>query len=109
MPDAPPKKHDLDDLLGLLDRAGVAAGRVNTAADICDDPHIAARGSLTRVRDPETGGSVLMQSPVGRFSSLDTEVRTAGPALGSDTLAVLSDQLGLDEEELAELAERGVI
>ncbi len=101
--------RDRDELLDLLDDAGVAAGVVNTAADICDDPHISAHGDLIRVPDPQSGETLLMQAPVGRFSTFSTRVDAAGPALGADTQRVLSERLGLSEPELADLAERDII
>lgn len=94
--------HDLQPLLKLLLDAGVAAGPVNSAADICQDPHIRSRGSV--VEAPRSGGdSVLVQAPAGRFSGFDTTVGHPAPALGQDTTDVLRDLAGLSTEEIDEL------
>lgn len=99
----------LDELLELLDAAGVAAGPVNTAADLFADPHIRARQSLVRVPDPARGkGSVTMQAPAGRFSGFTGSIDQPAPTLGQHTDEVLSG-LGFDPVTLADLRDRHII
>ncbi|QFY05809.1 CoA transferase [Nonomuraea phyllanthi] len=101
--------HDLEPLMSLLADAGVAAGPVNSAADICADPHVRARGSVVEVRDDRTGRTRLMQAPAGRFSGFDATIGHAAPALGADTADVLRDLAGLAEPEIHDLRHRGVV
>jgi formyl-CoA transferase len=101
-------QHDLDTLMVDLTAAGVAAGPVNSAADICTDPHIAERGSIVRVPDRH-GRSRAMQAPAGRFTGFEGTIRTPAPALGEHTDDVLRDLVGLDESEIATLHTRGVV
>jgi formyl-CoA transferase len=101
--------HDLDPLMALLLGAGVAAGPVNSAADICADPHIRARGSVVEVPDERTGRPRLMQAPAGRFSGFDADIGRAAPALGEHTADVLRDLAGLTDPEIKELRHRGVV
>jgi crotonobetainyl-CoA:carnitine CoA-transferase CaiB-like acyl-CoA transferase len=95
--------HDLEPLMAKLVAAGVAAGPVNSAADVCADPHIRARGSVTTVADR------LMQAPAGRFSGFDGVVGAGAPALGEHTDGVLRDLAGLAEQEIDELRHKGVV
>jgi len=95
--------HDLAPLMDTLVAAGVAAGPVNSAADLCADPHIRARGSVT-----EEAGR-LMQAPAGRFSGFDTDTGAAAPSLGEHTAAVLADVAGLREHEIEQLRHKGVV
>ncbi|MEQ3553239.1 CoA transferase [Pseudonocardia nematodicida] len=95
--------RDLDPLMDELVAAGVAAGPVNSAADICADPHIRARGSLLEV----DGRSV--QAPAGRFSGFTGTVPRGAPRLGEHTDEVLRKLAGLDEREIEELRQDGVI
>ncbi|MFE4250651.1 CaiB/BaiF CoA transferase family protein [Streptomyces sp. NPDC056910] len=100
--------HDLRPLAELLDAAGVACGPVNTAADICADPHVRARGSVVEVTDAHDGRTRLVQGSAGRFSGFEQTIDRSAPRLGEHTRAVLKD-LGLTEDTVDALADRGVI
>jgi crotonobetainyl-CoA:carnitine CoA-transferase CaiB-like acyl-CoA transferase len=79
-----------------------------TAADICTDPHMAARGDLVTVDDPVVG-PLRQQAPFPRFVGEDRPVPTGAPALGQHTHEVLTDLLGLDAATIAALAAAGTI
>ena len=100
--------HDLRPLMDKLTAAGVAAGPVNAAADICADPHIRARGSVVDVTD-DRGRTRPMQAPAGRFSGFAHTVGAAAPHLGEHTTGVLQDIVGLDAQKIIDLRNRGVI
>jgi len=101
-------EHDLEPLMEMFVDAGVAAGPVNTAADICADPHILARGSVVAVADAE-GRPHRMQAPAGVFSGFEPSIRTAAPGLGEHTDAVLTDVAGMTADDIAGLRADGVI
>lgn len=100
-------QHRRDDLVALLRGRGIACGTVNTVADICADPHIAERGNLTRVHDRELG-ELLVQAPVGKFSTITTRV-ASGPRLGEHTDEELLALDGITPDRLAELRAAGVV
>lgn len=101
-------QHDLDPLMEILVGAEVAAGPVYSAADICDDPHIRARGSIVTVPDA-AGRSRRMQAPAGKFSGFEPSIRTAAPDLGEHTDSVLAELAGLSGSEIEELRKGGAI
>jgi crotonobetainyl-CoA:carnitine CoA-transferase CaiB-like acyl-CoA transferase len=101
--------HDLLELVELCAEAGIACGPVYSAAEIADDPHIAARGSLVEVDDPETGKPVRMAASAGRFSGFQAQVRQTGPRLGEHTDSVLSTVLGYDRSRIDALRAEGAI
>lgn len=103
------QKHALAELIDLFDQAGVACGPVNSAADVARDPHIAARGSIVDVDDPETGKSVLMSASAGRFSGFTAQVREPGPKLGEHTDEVLSNLLEYSQSKIETLRSHGAI
>lgn len=78
-----------------------------TAADICTDPHMAARGDLVTVPDP-VAGPVRQQAPFPRFVGEPVPVPAGAPRLGEHTREVLSEWLGLGDDDLAALAASGV-
>ncbi|MEU0538918.1 CoA transferase [Nocardia sp. NPDC005978] len=100
--------HDAEPLLAKLHEGGVPAGRIYTARDMFADPHFAAREAIVRVAHPELG-ELPMQNVFPKLSVTPGRVRHAGPALGEHNAAVYGELLGLDADQLAKLAETGVI
>ena len=79
-----------------------------TAADIAADPHMAARGDLVEVADA-VAGPVRQQGPAVRMVGEQRPVPSGAPRLGEHTREVLAELVGLDDDELDELATDGVI
>jgi len=79
-----------------------------TAADIADDPHMAARGDLVSVDDPVLG-PIRQQAPFPRFVGEPAPVPGGAPRLGAHTREVLGELLGLSDDALDALAVDGVI
>jgi formyl-CoA transferase len=101
------KTHDLDDVLGALDRADVPSGRVYDAHDIVNDAHYAARRMIEQWRLPD-GKPMKIPGIVPKLSVTPGETRWLGPALGQHNDEVLS-ALGYSAEERAALKRRGAI
>jgi crotonobetainyl-CoA:carnitine CoA-transferase CaiB-like acyl-CoA transferase len=97
-------QHPLDEVLTALDKAGVPAGPIYTAADIVKDPHYAARGMLEQV-GPD---AVKFPGIVPKLERNPGATRWLGPDLGADTGRILDD-LGLSQDQQAELKARRVI
>ncbi|MEV6263750.1 CoA transferase [Streptomyces sp. NPDC051784] len=100
--------HDLGALTAILGKAEVAHGPVNTAADICADPHIRERGSVVETKDRSDGRTRLVQGSAGVFSGFEQVIGRGAPDLGEHTFAILRD-LGLSPTTIDGLADRGVI
>jgi crotonobetainyl-CoA:carnitine CoA-transferase CaiB-like acyl-CoA transferase len=94
---------------GALNEAGIAAGPVNTAPDVIDDPHVAARHMLVEV--PRTDGEppYLMPGNPVKLTKVAEGPETRVPWIGEHTDEVLRSELGLDEAALARLHADGVI
>jgi len=101
------KTRTVDEVLKVLDAASVPAGRIYTIADIAADPHYAARGMLQQIR-LDSGESLSVPGIVPKLSRTPGGQHRNAPALGQDTDAVLRE-LGLSEEQVAALKQRGVI
>jgi crotonobetainyl-CoA:carnitine CoA-transferase CaiB-like acyl-CoA transferase len=103
------RTQDADAAMALLQRAGVAAGRVADARDLCArDPQLAARGYFVDVPTPE-GRTVRLDGPPFLLSDTPAAVAGPGPLLGEHTDEVLRDLLGLGDAERAALRAEGVI
>ncbi|NNH68507.1 CoA transferase [Nocardia uniformis] len=99
---------DAEELLEKLHTAGVPAGRIYTARDMFTDPHFAAREAIVRITHPELG-ELPMQNVVPKLSATPGSVRHAGPELGEHNAEVYGELLGLDADQIAKLAQTGVI
>jgi crotonobetainyl-CoA:carnitine CoA-transferase CaiB-like acyl-CoA transferase len=103
------RTRDADETMALLQRAGVPAGRVADAEDLCArDPALAARGHFVDVPTRE-GRTVRIDGPPFLLSDTPAAVRGPGPLLGEHTDEVLSTFLGLGAEETAALRAAGVV
>jgi crotonobetainyl-CoA:carnitine CoA-transferase CaiB-like acyl-CoA transferase len=102
------RSFTLAGLTALLQANDVPASRIFTMADIFEDPHYAARGTIARVADG-AGEPIAMPAPVPRLSDTPGEIRHAGRSIGADTAAVLHELVGVGADELARLHAAGVI
>jgi len=92
----------------LLGQNGVPSGPVNTAEDIFDDPHVAARQMLVTVDDPIAGPRKYARSPLHLSATPEISTEPA-PRLGEHTRPILRDLLGYGEERIDQLQEKGVV
>ncbi|HEX5115445.1 MAG TPA: CoA transferase [Pseudonocardiaceae bacterium] len=97
-----------DDLLALLHDAGVPAGRIYTARDMFADPHFKAREAIVRLVHPDFG-ELPMHNVFPQLSDTPGRVSHVGPTLGEHNADVYGGLLGINEHDMAALAERGVI
>lgn len=88
--------------------AKLAAGPVQSAADLIDCPHMKARNMILEFDDPHEGHLVLTGNPI-KFSAVPETVPTPAPRLGQDSEAVLRGLLGLSAQEVADLRREQVI
>ena len=97
-----------DEVLDAFEGADTAIAPVYDARDLMDDPHVVSTEMVTTVDDPDLG-PVKMQNLLFRLSETPGAIRHAGRDLGADTDEVLTGELGISVETIAELKERGVV
>jgi CoA:oxalate CoA-transferase len=100
--------HTAEELVDLLNRAGVPAARVATIAEVADNPQLRHRGRITRVEHP-TAGAVPLVGPVIGLSESPAAIRRPAPRLGEHTDEVLREWLGLPPERITALRADGVL
>ena len=84
------------------------SGPVNSFADIDNDEHVAARKIFKTVPHATAGAIRSVATPM-RFSRSETKDKSAAPPLGNDTRRILTEMLGVSDEELDRLQTSNVI
>lgn len=103
------RERTRDEVEETLLEAGVPCGPVQTVEEVIHDPHLEEREMVKEIRHPEFGGSIRVPgSPIRLSESEMPEIRPS-PAKGADNYTVLSEKLGLSEEEIEELEEADVL
>ena len=102
-----PSQYWLDE----LEKMKIGCGPINNLEQTFTDPHVLAREMITKIPHPlikEDGGAKLIASPL-RLSETPVAYRHHPPLLGEHTNEVLTEKLGLNDEELDKLRKNGVI
>ena len=99
-------QHAPHALMELLQRAGVPAGAVQRSSDHMADPQLAHRSFFRRLEHPEMG-EVPYEGHQFRIAGYDNGPRFPAPCLGEHTFEVLTEVLGLDIDEAAEVMASG--
>jgi CoA:oxalate CoA-transferase len=91
----------------LLEKEQVPVAVVNDIAQVVQDPQIRHRNMVLTLRSKEEvvrvmGDPILLQSS-------DSVNDGFPPELGQDTLSILADTLGLDQDRIDDLINRGVV
>jgi len=102
------KSHESKEILETFEQYDAAIGLVYSVADQFEDPHFRSREDIIDVPDEELG-KIKMQGLVPRFSQTPGAIEFAGPAQGAYNQEILHDWLGIPEDRLKELKEKGVI
>lgn len=93
--------------LKALDAAGVPCAPIQNYAEVYSDPHLLARGYFWDAPHPKVGPVRQLGSPM-RFSETKVRRDNAGPILGQDSGAVLTE-LGFSPREVDDLVASGTI
>jgi benzylsuccinate CoA-transferase BbsF subunit len=96
------REHTAEEVMSKFQENGVAAGIVQDAADLAGDPQLKARGFFVK------GKAFTDASPV-RMELSGAEYGRSAPTPGQDNDYVYGKLLGLSEEKIADLKDKGVI
>jgi crotonobetainyl-CoA:carnitine CoA-transferase CaiB-like acyl-CoA transferase len=94
--------YSSEEVMVLMQSAGVAAGVVQNAKDLHEDAQLRARGHFWWLDHPETGLSSYSGAPF-RLSKCEPDPSPA-PCLGAHNELALREWLGYTEAEISELA-----
>ncbi|MBN2239211.1 MAG: CoA transferase [Dehalococcoidales bacterium] len=102
------KTKTTEEWLTELTEVGIPCGPINNIAQVAASPQTEHRNMIVEVPHPRQGKIKLINTPVKLSRTPGSVTRTA-PELGENTRDVLSELLGLTEEELDSLGKSGIL
>ena len=102
------RQHSTEEVMTRLQEQEVAAGVVQDASDLANDPQLKQRGFFVELDHPELGKTISDATPI-RLSGTPAKYHRAAPTPGQDNDYVYKQLLGMSESEVAELGERDII
>lgn len=94
--------HHAQDIEQSLQRLGIPAHKVASAADVVNDPQLIARQHFVRLPHP-LGGESIFDATRYRLSDTPARYDRVAPHYGRDNLYVLKEILGYDDDRIAAL------
>ncbi|WP_130651137.1 CaiB/BaiF CoA transferase family protein [Egicoccus halophilus] len=97
-----------DELLDILEAAGVPAAPVNDVAQVVEHPQVRELDTIQTVFHPGLARAIELVASPFRATEMVTRVRRAPPMLGEHTDEIL-DEFGYDVEARTDLRARGIV
>jgi crotonobetainyl-CoA:carnitine CoA-transferase CaiB-like acyl-CoA transferase len=97
-----------DEWLAHLEKAGVPAGKIKTVAEVCESPHLKARGMVVKLPHPKAGPITVMGVPV-RLADTPGAAAVSPPLLGQHTDEILTRLLRMPAAKVEKLRAAGVV
>jgi crotonobetainyl-CoA:carnitine CoA-transferase CaiB-like acyl-CoA transferase len=101
-------QHTPEEIVQILQGAGVSAGVVQDGEDLSKDPQLIAREFFIHLNHPVLGRTPVDSTPI-KFKHHPETHWKAAPLLGEDNRYVFLELLGFKEDDLSSYIERGII
>jgi formyl-CoA transferase len=98
----------MDLRIAKMEELEVVASPIFTVEDMLVDKTFSERENIIEIEDPDLG-TVQMQNVVPRLANHPGDVWRTAPALGEDNSRVYGGYLGIEESDLDELRDSGII
>jgi crotonobetainyl-CoA:carnitine CoA-transferase CaiB-like acyl-CoA transferase len=102
------KDYSAEEVMFIMQAAGVPAGVVQNCQDLFEDPQVRHREHF-RYLDHKAIGRHAYNAPAYRLSKTPAHIWKAGQVLGEDNEYVYKEVLGFSDEDIATLLVDGVI
>lgn len=100
-------KHRAQEVMDILQSAGIPAGVVQNGEDLHNDPQLRHRHFLWELEHPEIGSHVYDGSPF-LLSDTPYDLHMPGPCMGEHNEYICTQLLGFSDEEFLTLLQAGV-
>lgn len=94
--------------MDILEQAGIPCGPVNRIDEVVNDPQIISRDMIVEVEHPVAGKLHMPGTPI-KLSETPGKIEMPSPLLGQHTDEILVRFLGLNEEEIEQLKNDGIV
>lgn len=101
-------ERTVKDVGEILDRERVANSPILNIQQVCDDPHLKARGYFVEVTHPIIGKAKIPGVPF-KLSDTPGGVERPSPLVGEHNERILGKYLGMKKEEIDQLKKEGAI
>ncbi len=101
------RQHSKEDAMKIIGQAGVPAGAVFDTLELMNDPSLAERGIMQKIKHPTTGEVTMPAWPV-RFDGAPARVKPS-PLLGQHNAEILGGWLGIGTAEVEALRAEGIV
>lgn len=102
------KSKTADEIIELLNDAGVPCGKVSDFDDVLQNPQLAHRDQIVEVEHPKAG-KVPMQGFVTKLSDTPASIREPVPTPGQHSADILRGWLGYDDDRITALTDSGIL
>lgn len=102
------KTKTTQEWLDVFEGKGLPYAAINDVLSTLTHEHTLARNMVVEVEHDECGPIKMVNSPV-KYSETSPTIRSPPPTLGQHTDEVLREHVGLSNEQIAQLKEKGVI
>lgn len=102
------KKLTAEEGLKICNDAGIPADLIRNIADLAHDPHMRERGAVLAFKDPEKK-EILIPGVFPKMTRFPGKVKFLGAKLGEFNEEIYGDLIGLSDDEIAGLKDKGVI
>lgn len=101
-------KRGTGEWTAALDAVKVPCGPIMDMEQVVNDPHIQARNMIVDLAHPLVGHLLVPGVPI-KFSESPASISCAAPGLGEHNKEIFTEFLGMTEEEIDELKQKGTI
>ena len=93
---------DRDELCRRCDAVGVPAGPILDVSEVLSNEHVLARGMVQKFSHPQLGSFPALPLPF-KFDGFDNPALNRPPLLGEHTESILTERLGMTQEQIEAL------
>ena len=102
------KEHSSEEIMEMMQKAGIPSGVVKTSEDLLNDPQMKHREHFRQLEHPEIGIHSY-HAPAYKLSKTPCDINRAAPTLGQDNAYVYKEILGFSDDQIADMLAEGAI
>ena len=102
-------KLTIDEVEEVIAGAGIPFGRIQNAKEACECELIKSRHMMWSVYDPAFGKDIQIPGTPIKLHGCEDDIRMPAPMIGQHNHDILKKFLGMGDEEISALEEKGVL